>query len=231
MLLQRSLGASLVAPVVLLSACGSDSTGVTGPGFSISATAPPATTLGTVTTFSVDVRSSSHSGTVTLSAAGAPPDWTVAFTPGATVSVSGGGNTTVTLQVTIPSNGTAAPSGRTLTLQGSASSGSVSTSTSVTVANELVVPIVSGAGSGPHWGAHGGAIIVLRAGTLLRFLNNDAASHIIHAGNGIPGLQHQDNNSPLALGQSYTATVGVGTDDIYCHAHGVGSGQVRFVVQ
>jgi len=230
-ILKRFLGATLVVPAALLSGCGSNSTGVTGPGFSLSVTTPPATTLGTTANFTVDIRSSSHSGTVTLTAAGAPSDWTVAFTPSATVSLVGGASTVVTVQVTIPSNGTAAPSGRALTLQGSGSSGSTSASASVTVANEFVMPIVAGAGSGPHWGAHGGAVVVLRAGTLLRFLNNDAAGHIIHAGSGIPGLQHQSSVSPLALGQSYTATVGLGTDDISCHAHEAGSGQVTFVVR
>src|SRR5438132_14208676 len=102
----------------LLAACG-DSSAPT-PDFTIAVEAVAATTLGTQSTFDVSLTSIAFAGPVTLSVTGAPASWTVTISGGSTVNLTANGNTTATVTVTIPSNGAAAPTGQTLTVQGTA---------------------------------------------------------------------------------------------------------------
>src|SRR6185503_18295029 len=128
------------------------------------------------------------------------------------------------VDVTIPSNGTPAPTGRPLTVKVTGSSGSVTENTALDVANEFVLSIVGGTNA--HWGAIEGTTVTLKAGTLLRVRNDHTDNHIVHTNGGI-GMQHQATvGVGTQPGQSYTATVTVGSDQIECHTHGPADDEV-----
>jgi hypothetical protein len=208
-----------------ISAC-SDTSGPDDAGFELAVTSPAGATLGTTQTIAVDITSTDYAGTVTLDVTGAPADWVISFLPSATPTITAGGTTAVTLQVTIPSNGTPAPSGQSLTVEASGASGPVTGNTSLVVANEFVLHVVGGTGA--HWGAMAGTTIDLKAGTLLRIVNDDTGSHTIHTTNAI-GMPHQPDPG-FATGGSYTATVTPGVEDLFCHVHGPIADDVRIQV-
>lgn len=226
----RVASVAILTSSIVWSACGSDSSGPDAPlQMDLTATAPTEAKLGTTQTIDVQIASTNYNGPVSLSVTGAPADWVVAFSPAATVSVAAGGMSDVDLVVTIPSNGTPAPAGMALEIVATASGETATESASLAVANEFVLPIVGGFGA--HWGAYAGTTVTLTEGTLLTFVNNDTDAHIVHADGTIPGLGHQDPSDPLTMGESWSVTVGAGTDDVFCHTHGPIADAVTLVVE
>lgn len=190
--------------------------------------ATAATILGTETTFTVTLTSSNFDGPVALAATGAPASWQVAITP-ATVTLTDGGTATAQVKVTIPSNGDAAPAGRMLTIDATASAGAQSATAALTVAKEYAVTIGAGTGAGSHFGALRGALVRVKSGTVLHVRNADTTAHRVHTGGGIGGFPHQDET--MGNGQAYTVTVQDGSDVFYCHVHERGAGDVNLVVE
>jgi hypothetical protein len=214
MLRHQIAGLAIIASAV--SACDSDSSGPADAGFELAVTSPTGATLGTTQTLNVDITSSDYAGTVTLNLTGAPSDWVVSFLPSATPTIAAGGTANVTVEVTIPSNGTAAPSGQSLALEASGTSGAVTENTSLVVANEYVLHVTGGFNQ--HWGSAAGSTIDLKAGTLLRIVNDHSATHTIHT-TGAIGVPHQPDPG-MATGESYTGTVTAGVENLFCHIHG-----------
>lgn len=215
-----------------LAGCGSDDKAVApGPSYSMSVSPPTAsTTLGTAVTFTVDLESTHFAGAVALSVLGAPASWQVAITPSLAVTLANGGTGSATVTVTIPSNGEAMPSGRTLTVHATASPGDKDLMPVVTVANEYIIPIANGTGAGAHWGSLAGTTIDLLSGVILTFRNDDSIGHRIHASGSIPGLPHQ--SATMGPGGIHSDTLGVGVDsDVYCHDHGTGTSLLTIRVQ
>lgn len=216
----------------ILSACGSGNSTGANPDFRVSADTAAGTTLGTAVTVHVHLTSTGLAGVVSLSVTGAPGTWTVT-PPSNPVNLTANGQTIADVVVTIPSNGDAAPSGRTLTIEATVASHSDTAQTVVTVANQFIAPIAVGANSaGGHWGALAGTTIHLNTGTLLTFRNDDTTSHLIHAGTSLPGLQHQNTSGPgIAPGGTYDQTLtGTGTDLVYCHLHATPADNIRITV-
>jgi len=217
---------------LLVAACGSSDSGGgnTGPtpDFTVAAGTAAATTLGTQTTFTVDLHSSGYAGPVTLAVTGAPATWTVAIAA-SPVTLAANGNASATVTVTVPSNGAAAPSGQTLTVHATAGSVAHTSGTRVTVANEFIVPIASGTGTGAHWGTLAGTTVYLNAGTTLTIRNDDSSVHQVHANNTITGFPHQAGD--MTTGGAYSNVLASGSDTFYCHDHGQGAGTVKIIVQ
>jgi hypothetical protein len=226
MLRHQIAGLAIIASSLAASACDSDTSGPEDAGFELAVTSPTGATLGTTQTIDVDITSSDYAGTVTLNLTGAPADWVISFLPSATPTIAAGGTTDVTVQITIPSNGTPAPSGQSLAVEASGTSGDVTENTSLVVANEYVLHVVGGFGA--HWGAAAGTTIDLKAGTLLRIVNDHSVTHTIHT-TGAIGMPHQPDPG-MATGQSYTSTVTAGAEDLFCHIHGPIADDVRIQV-
>jgi hypothetical protein len=226
---------ALAIACVLIAGCGSGGgSKATAPvaGYSLVVTPPSApTTLGTQVTIGVNLAATGgFAGTVALSASGVPASWGTAFTPSAIVDLSGGSGS-ATLTLTIPSNGAAAPSGIPVTIHGTATAGDRSGDASVTVANQYVISIAPGTGSGAHWGALTGTTLNLAVGATLVIRNDDSTPHRIHTSDTITGLPHQATS--MTTGQAYTSgLLQAGTDgSVYCHDHGTGAGQFSVHVQ
>ena len=207
----------------------SDSPTESNPGFTASVTpVSPATTLGTTTTYTIAIQSEDYTGPVNVSVSGHPASWSVTATTPSTVNVTAGGSASVMIAVQIPSNAEAAPAGRTLTFKVGGNGSILSGTSKLTVRKEYVLAIPAGAGAaGPHWNV--ASPLLLKSGTLLRIRNDDATAHRIHTNGTIPGFAAQAES--MTQGQSYTATVGVGTDVIYCADHGDTTGQLTITVQ
>jgi plastocyanin len=205
---------------VLLAGCGGSSDHSTGPtpDFSVSASTVAPTTLGTVSTINVSITSTGASGQVALAVTGAPSSWSVGF-PSTTLTA----NSTVMIPVTvtIPSNGDAATTGRTLTVNATVSSTQHAATSVMTVADEYIVPIALGTGSGSHWPTLTGTTIHLKVGTTLTFRNDDNTAHLIHA-DGNTGIAHENPvGGGLPPGESYSQIPdATGPAHISCHLHG-----------
>lgn len=227
------------APLILLGAllvsCSKDSDNPSGNNpppvnYAVSTTAVGPTTLGTEVTFTVTLSSTGFSGPVTLRVTGAPASWLVSIAD-STWTLTANGSSATTVSLTIPTDGEPAENGDTLTVEATSSLGVRRAATVVTVANEYIAPIVSGAGSGAHWGALAGTTIHLHVGTTLTIRNNDTTLHNIHANGTIPGFPHQNTATTLAQGEVYSNVLtGTGTDAFYCHVHGPGTGSVTVIV-
>jgi hypothetical protein len=202
----------------------------TAPDFSVAVGAAAATTLGSETTFDVTLTSTNFAGPVTLAVSGAPASWTVTI-PGNPVTLTSNGNAVVTVTVSIPTDGDPAPAGQALTVNATGTPGTHGGNTSVTVANEVVIPIASGTDVGPHWGALAGTTITIKVGTTITVRNDDATLHRVHYDTGVSGLAHQQND--MGIGESYSQTAtGIGTTKLSCHNHGHDTvGFINVVVQ
>jgi plastocyanin len=211
---------------------GGDDTGGGGadaavtPDYSLTMTPPTAsTTLGTVSNYSLTLSSTNFEGPVTLTATGLPASWTAEFAP-PTVTLGRDDTAIVALSITVPPNGDAAPAGMTIGVDAQAAPGLRQASTVLTVANEYVVAIPAGAGSGAHQFP---GRIDLKLGASLRILNSDTTLHRIHS-NGGAGFPHQETS--MGQGESYPVTPeDVGGYLFYCHDHGEGTGVTNLVVQ
>jgi plastocyanin len=224
----RSIFPLVVLGTLLLS-CSDDATSP-APDYTVSAGATGPTTLGTQVTFTVTLASTGFAGPVALQVTGAPPSWVVSIGD-STQDLSANGTATTTVTVAIPTNGAPAVAGDTLKVEATSTLGTRTAISVVTVANEYVVPIVDGAGTGAHWGALAGTIVQLNVGTRLTIRNDDAAGHNIHTGGTIPGFPHQDTGTELSRGETYSNVLsGSGTDSFYCHTHGSITGSITIVV-
>ena len=216
-----------ILAVLALAAC-SESPTESDPGFTASISpANPTTTLGTTTTYTMTIASQDYTGPVNVNVSGHPPSWVVQATTPATVNVTPGASATVTVTVTIPSNADAAPTGRILTFRAGGNGAILSGTSKLTVLKEFILASPAGTGAaGAHWTV--ASPLLLKSGTVLRIRNDDATPHRIHTNGTIPGLTPQA--ASMTQGQSYTATVGVGTDVIYCADHGTATGQLTITV-
>lgn len=195
---------------------------------SIVMTPPSASkTLGTTTRFTVQLTSNDFAGTVNLAASGGPNDWTKALP--SSVALTSGQVQNVNFDVTIAPNGSAATAGASLTVSATISGMSpVTDSSTLTVANEYILPIASGVGTGAHWGTL--TNLTLRNGSTFTIGNDDGTPHQVHASATITNLAHQV--ASMNQGQSYSVVLGsTGTDTIYCHVHNQPSGQFTITSQ
>lgn len=221
--MRRSMKAAAAALSIFMavSGCGGAGGHTTEPkrDFSVAAASVAPTTLGTVTTVSVTVTSTGASGPVTLVVSGAPATWAISTPPSATLAANGA--VTIPVSITIPTNGDAATSGRTLTFAATVASTQHVATTSMTVANEVIVPIAMGAVAGTHWPAFAGVTTHIHVGTTLTFRNDDSVRHLIHA-NGNTGIAHQDPGGlGIASGATLSqTTVQMGESNISCHSDG-----------
>ena len=217
--------AGALSTFVMVAGCGGSGDHTTGPSpdFSVVAATVAPTTLGTVTTINVMVSSTGASGPVTLAVAGAPVTWEVTTPSSATLAANG--TATIPVSVTIPTNGDAATGGRTLSITATVASTQHIATTSMTVANEVVVPIAMGAVAGTHWPAFAGTTVHILVGTTLTFRNDDSVRHLIHA-NGVTGIAHQDPSGfGIASGASLSqTTTQMGEANISCHSDGHSDG-------
>jgi len=204
---------------VLVAACSTgNGTEPTGD-FTVSVGVPAAATLGTTDSFQVTLQSTGgYAGQVLLTfPAGVPADWIVTLSQNP-VTVPAGGSASSTVRLTIPTNGTPAPTGDTVTVHASGVGASHSAPVTVTVANELVVPILLGADSAKYFGAFTTGTVHLNVGTTISVLNNDSVPHIAHYNGTTLGLAHQAIASPSLPGQKYSQVVsGAGSDVLSNH--------------
>ncbi len=170
------------------------------------------TTLGTDNHFTVELRSCAHDGTVDLSTSGLPGLWTAGYDV-ASPTLAPGGTATAELTVSIPSTGPAGAAP--FDVIASTAAGSKTVSTELDAANELVVRILLGSGTGTE---HGFPLIThITLGTQVRFINDDTTEHQIH-GSGV-GFPHQP--APMGQGGEHAVTPGAtGNYHYYCHVHG-----------
>ena len=231
----RISGVALGLACLLTAGCGSGGgSKTTAPVVGYVVAVPPSmapTTLGTQVVIPVQLSATGgFTGSVALSPSGVPASWTATITPSDTVHLSGGSGS-ATLTLTIPSNGAAAASGIPITVNGTASVGNLSVVTQVTVANQYLIAIAPGTGTGAHWGALTNTTLQLLAGATLVVRNDDSVAHRFHTSGTVVGLPHQATS--MGTGQSYTSSALNAGDDavLYCHDHGTGSGQFAVHVQ
>lgn len=225
------LRVTLFSSLLAAAACGGNATGPATV-FSISIPQQPAaTTLGTSVSFPVQVKPTGFNGTLGLTVSGAPASWNVRIIP-STIDIFVGDTATQTATVTIsiPTNGDAAPSGQQIAVTAAAPTAEHVATATVTVANEYILPIASGVGAtGEHWSSALGGVLSLRSGVKLTIRNDDAIAHQVHTNGAIPGFPTQP--APMATGGTYSNTLGVGRDDIYCQLHGNTTGVLTVKVQ
>jgi len=204
---------------VLVAACSTGSSTAPTGDFTLATSAPAAATLGTTDSFQVTLHSTGgYAGQVLLTfPAGVPSDWIVDLSQNP-VTLTAGGTASSTVRLTIPTNGTPAPAGDTVTVHASGVNASHSTTVAVTVANELVVPIVLGADSARYFGAFTTGTVHVNVGTTISVLNNDTASHIAHYNLTSLGLAHQNVGGGSTQGQKYSQVVtATGSDVLSSH--------------
>jgi plastocyanin len=197
------------------------------PDFRIASMSPTqaATSLGTTTHYTLTLDSSNFSGPVTLAAAGAPASWNVTFSPSATVTVPMDGQATVDMVVAIPTDGDAGSS--TLNITASGSPGERTATAQLAVANEYVITIADGTGTGAH--PFFPQNLTLKIGVTLKIKDADTTKpHRIHSDGGA-GFSHQDND--MAAGGEYDVTPSAsGAYYFYCHDHGEGLGATNLTM-
>jgi hypothetical protein len=199
------------------------------PDFAVEMTPPTqSTTLGTEVHYAITLTGLHHmAGTVMLTPTGVPASWQATITP-SSVDLSGDLPVTADLDVKIPtqtSDLTASPG-----VSATATAGTHSASVAITVANEVIVQLKDGIGTGDHQLP---TRIDINVGTKLRIMDLDTSTlHRIHSdATAADGFAHQDNE--MSAGQEYdvTPTLGGGTQyRWYCHDHGQGVGVVNTVV-
>jgi plastocyanin len=207
-----------------------DATPIDGPGTVSISLSPPSTstTLGTTLHLTATITSNGYAGSVTIGAGGGPADWQ--FAHPSSINLTVGQISTVMVDLTIASNGSAATGGAQVNVSATAAAQPpVSDSSTVTVANEYVMLMGNGTGSGLHW-VGVPTTLNLRVGSTFTIRNNDSVNHQIHTGGGITGLIHQA--AAMGPGGQYSVTLGsAGTDTIYCHVHSQTSGMFNVNVQ
>jgi hypothetical protein len=195
---------------------------------SIVMTPPTAsTTLGTTTRFNVQITSNGFAGTVDLMAAGGPTGWTKTL-PSST-SITSGEVKNVNFDVVIETNDPAATTGTGLTVSATVpGQAAVSDSSTLTVNNEVLLDIAAATGTGAHWG--GMTTLTMRNGARLTVTNLDSVAHRMHYGGVIDGVDHPATD--MQPGGSFSVVLGsTGTDTVYCHVHGQGTGMFNLISQ
>ncbi|HVX88764.1 MAG TPA: hypothetical protein VG940_07555 [Gemmatimonadales bacterium] len=203
-----------------LAACESDgSASDDTPDFTIAADTAAPTTLGTASDVDVTLRSTGYAGPVTLAVLGLPASWSAALSD-TTVDLPAGDSVTVSLTVTVPSNGAAAAGGQSFSVQATGGALQHSAGTRLTVADEFVIHVLAGASAGAHWSAtaHGPH---LNVGTTLTIKNDDTTSHLIHSNITGLGFPHQEiAGGGIPPGGTFSAALtSVGAGTIACHSH------------
>jgi hypothetical protein len=208
---------------------GTDGVPVDAPGTVSVVMTPPSTStvLGTTTRFNVAITSNNFAGTVNLSQTGGPTGWTKTLP--SSISITSGATQNVNFDITFPTNGAAATGGTSLTVSATVSGQSaVSDSSTLTVADEVVINIVSGTNTGAHWGAM--TMLTMRNGSRLTVVNQDTVAHRMHYGGVIDGVDHPA--SDMQPTDSHSVVLGsAGSDTVYCHVHGQGTGMFSLVSQ
>ena len=225
----RSALVSLVIAAAV--ACGgSDKPGGPGESFRIAAIPPTkSTSLGIRTTLAINVVSTSYAGPLTVTATGAPASWLVEF-PAPAISIAAGENINIIVNVTVPSNGPAAPSGQTLTFQVTGGDVVKTVTAQLNVANEYVLAIPAGTGAdGAHWTRAYSSPLLLKSGVTLVIRNDDIIPHRVHTNASITGFPHQLVD--MEPGSSVSYVMGDGSDVIYCHNHLPSTGELTITMQ
>lgn len=197
------------------------------PDYSMTVTPTGATTLtlGTATAFQIALTSERFVGPVELALTGAPESWNVRFEPSATATLAYDGTAVVDLIIEIPSNGEAGEIA--LAIDAVAAPGLRTQATALSVANELIIDIAAGTGSGAHPFP---SRVDINVGTSVSIRNSDGTAHRIHSDNGNEGFPHQPDN--MGQGEAYTFTVtGTGELNYYCHIHEVVAGVGQLAAQ
>jgi len=187
-------------------------------------TTPTELGLGESAEITVTLTSARFAGAVVLSAAGAPPSWTVTFEPSNTANLIYDGTAEVTMRIQVPTNGEAADTA--LEISANAAPGLRTGSAPVNVANSLTVTIEGGTDAGAH--AFPSSLPV-RVGTEITFLNSDGTIHRIHSNGEDAGFEHQEGFMSQGETYSFTFTAG-GEYAYYCHIHDPPSGVGSFLV-
>jgi plastocyanin len=194
------------------------------PSYSLTMTPPQvATTLGTESHYTITLASTNFTGPVSLSVSGLPADWMATFEPTA-VTMPLDGTTTVDLTITVPT--TAAGATTQIGVNASAAPGTHEASAQLAVANEYIMTIGDGTGTGAHAFPSN---LQLKLGATLRIMDADTGTpHRIHSDGG-DGFPHQD--ASMEAGQEYAVTPGdLGGYRFYCHDHGEGTGATNLTV-
>jgi plastocyanin len=193
-------------------------------GFAVLATpASRTSTLGLQNRYLVKVRSCGDAASNALAASGGPATWTKTMDP-PSITLASNASGVALLTVSVPSAGDAGLATFDITAQAGANI--VHASADLNVANEYILTIADGTGSGDH---HFPAFLQLKVGAKLRTLDADSVlPHRIH-GDGAGGFLHQ--NMDMTQGQEYdiTTTTEGGPYDFYCHDH-PNSGDMKVTV-
>jgi hypothetical protein len=174
-----------------------------------------ATTLGTGGNHLIKVRSCGYAGGIILGVSGNPASWTVAVDP-TSMTLASGGYGVAELAVTIPTDGDSGA--QLLDVAVHSTANTAHASVTYDVANQVIINIDEGTGSGSH--THFPPFLKIKSGTMLRFTDDDSvALHAIHSDGGI-GFPHQSPPG-MTKGQEYDVTP---TDTsnpyfFYCHNH------------
>jgi plastocyanin len=194
-------------------------------GFAVLATpASRASTLGLQSRYLVKIRSCGDAAANALAASGGPATWTKVIDP-PNLTLASNASGVALLTVSVPSDGDAGMATFDITAQAGANT--VHASADLNVANEYILTIADGTGSGDH---HFPAFLQLKLGAKLRTLDADSVlPHRIH-GDGAGGFLHQAGE--MTQGQEFdiTTTAVGGPYDFYCHDHGTGSGDMHVTV-
>jgi plastocyanin len=195
---------------------GPSCTGVVSPG--IAALASPtdrATTLGTQSRYLVKIRSCGYAGSAVLAVSGSPASWSTSIDP-SSLTIANNGYSVGELSATIPTNG---DSGTILLDVGVQIAGNTAhTTATIDVANQVILRIDDGTGSGSH--SHFPPFLTIKSGTMIRFVDDDSVlMHEIHSSGGA-GFLHQSPPG-LSQGQEYDVTPTDPTYSylFYCHSH------------
>ena len=213
---RRPMGIPGMAALVLLAACSPGGTAPSGD-FTVAAGPAAPATLGTTDTFDVTVTSAGgFAGSVLLTFGGVPTDWVVTLSQNPVV-VPANGSGMSTVSITVPTNGTPAPSGQAVTVQATGLARYHTAPVTVTVANEFFAAFTLGTDTLTHFGALAGATLHFNVGTTITVRNDDTTAHRVHY-DGTIGLMHEAADLPT--GQSYSQVIGgTGTDHLLCLDH------------
>jgi hypothetical protein len=159
--------------------------------------------------------------TITNAADGTVTGWTL--TPSqASVTLTDGSMSTVTMNVMIPTD--AMELMPIIKLDVSDGTSTAEVSSNFTIAKKVTIDLPPvGAGTHTDWPAKN-APLKIRAGTTVTFHNSDTIAHEIHSGGGIP---HE--GGALNPGSDYTTTNVTDDATWYCHIHGTDSALSRLV--
>ncbi len=183
-------------------------------------------TLGAQSHYLVKVRSCGDAGVNVIGATGAPATWTTFISPPSLLLASNGYAVTL-LTVTVPTDGDAGDVF--LDVTATANANTLHASAELNIANQYIVTIPEGTGSGDH---HFPPFLSLKLGATLRIVDADTGTpHRIHADGG-NGFVHQagDMIGPAEYDITPTMADSGSGYDFYCHDHPQGAGLTQVTV-